>query len=73
MSKILSLLSAVIVASYMSVAMADNAADVYAQCKQDASSSEVSGDDMDGFIRKCMEDNGIDAEDIDKVLKGASN
>ena len=73
MSKVLNLLGAVVVAMYMSVAMADSAADAYAQCKQDAANSEVSSEDMSAFIHKCMEDSGVDAGDIDKAMKGSSD
>lgn len=59
-----------VVAAFMSVAMADSSpADVYTQCKQDAASAEVPAAEMDDFIQKCMEDNGVDAADIDKAMK----
>jgi len=73
MKKSVSVMFAVVLAMFVSSAMADsNADEVFAQCKQDAANAEVAAPDMDSYVRKCMEDNGVDASDIDSAMKSKS-
>ncbi len=43
--------------------------DVLKQCQKDAKESLVSIDEMQGFLRQCMEDAGIESADVDGAMQ----
>lgn len=47
--------------------------EVYDNCKKEAASNEISTEDMQGYLRQCMEDAGIEAAEVDKTLKQNSS
>ena len=66
------LLAALIVASVVgipTVFAASSPAEVYEQCKKEAEAGEVAPADMQNYLRGCMEENGIEAADVDGLLQ----
>ena len=45
-------------------------AEVFAQCKKDAKSDGIAMEDMAGYLRSCLDDNGIESADADQLMKG---
>lgn len=43
-------------------------AQIMAQCKKDAQADGIAPEDMQGYIRSCLDDNGIEAADADALM-----
>lgn len=71
MNQLIKQLAAVALTTVFAVpfAMASTPAEVYNQCKKEAVGEEVASSEMEGYIRQCMEDRGIDSADIDAVFQ----
>lgn len=44
-------------------------AEVLAACKKEAKDNEIADEDLQNYLRGCMEDSGIDAADVDNTLR----
>lgn len=47
-------------------------AQVLAQCKKDAQADGIAAEDMQGYVRACLEDHGIEAADAESTVDDAT-
>ncbi|MGD8567272.1 MAG: hypothetical protein PVJ39_04255 [Gammaproteobacteria bacterium] len=53
----------------MAMAEASSPAEIMAACKKEAKDNEIADEDLQNYVRGCMEDSGIDAADVDNLLQ----